>query len=163
MNQIDFPRGIQEHISTQQVGQELLVYDETRHKAFCLNGTSAAVWQMCDGMHNVEQIASAVTLQLAAPVREEIVLFALAELRADGLLEPAPLPAPLPALSRRQLMRKLGAGAAMLLPAVAAVMAPKAAEAYSGCLDCDVSSPRRALRRPPIVPVAPIAPVNSPE
>ncbi len=81
------PRSIHEHISTQQVGQELLVYDETSHKAFCLNATSAAVWKRCDGTHTIRQIASGATLELAAPVTEEIVSFALSELRADGLVE----------------------------------------------------------------------------
>jgi hypothetical protein len=163
MSHTDCPRSIRRQISTQQVGQELLVYDEIRHKAFCLNATSAAIWKMCDGKQTVPQITSVVTLQLAAHVTEEIVQFALDELRAEGLLELDPLSVPLPVLSRRQLVQKLGAGAAMLLPVVAAVMAPKAAEAYNGCVDCDVSSPRRSLRKVPVAPVAPVAPANAPE
>jgi hypothetical protein len=152
MNHSSNPRSIQVNISTQQVGQELLVYDETRHKAFCLNATSAAIWKRCDGVHSIRQISAAATLELAAPVTDEMVLFALAELTADGLLHPESVPVRVPAMSRRQLVQRLGVGAAMMVPVVAAVMAPPAAQAYSGCFDCDVK---------PIGPgVAPVSPSN---
>ena len=37
------PRSVQQHISSQQVGEERLVYDELRHRAFCLNASSSVV------------------------------------------------------------------------------------------------------------------------
>src|ERR1700678_159029 len=80
------PRSIQEHISIQQVGTETLVYDEQRHKAFCLNEVSSIIWRLADGEHTVAQISAAASLQLKAAVNEEIVLFALEELRRDGLI-----------------------------------------------------------------------------
>jgi hypothetical protein len=131
MTSLKMPRRIRQNICVEQVGQETLVYDEQRHKAFCLNATSSAVWQRCDGTQTVEQISNAVTLELAAPITEDLVLFALEELRRDGLLE-ADTAAQIPVISRRDLVQKYGLRAALLLPIVAAIVAPKAAQAYSG-------------------------------
>ncbi len=33
----------------QELPEELLVYDLARHKAHCLNKTSAFIWKHCDG------------------------------------------------------------------------------------------------------------------
>ena len=135
------PRSIQEHISIQQVGTETLVYDEQRHKAFCLNEVSSIIWRLADGEHTVAQISAAASLQLKAAVNEEIVLFALEELRRDGLIEPLSTSEIGLTVSRRAMLRRLAVGGAMLLPVVAAIVAPTAAQAYSGCFDCDDSQP----------------------
>lgn len=119
----------------QQVEAETLVYDEQRHQAFCLNESSSAVWRLADGDHTVAQIRVAAAAELKVEVSEEFVLFALAELRRDGLVEPSTVAAR-PAISRRVLLQRLGVGGALLVPAVAAIVAPKAVEAYSGCVDC---------------------------
>jgi len=44
-----------------------------------------------------------------------------------------------PAVSRRAVLQQLGVAGAMLLPVVSAIFAPTAAQAYSGCFDCDTS------------------------
>ena len=106
--------------------------------AFCLNRVAAAVWNQCNGSHDAGQIAKNLTMLLAHPVSVEIVEFALAQLSEDGLLletSAAPLSLEIAAISRRSLMARAGAGAVMLLPVVAAVMAPRAAQAYSGGVD----------------------------
>jgi hypothetical protein len=133
----------------QHVGQETLVYSEPLHKAFCLNPIAAQVWRALDGVRTTEQIAAAVTSTLSMPVTEDLVLFAVSELRRDGLADEEDSSAGVLALpSRRDMMRQLGAGAVVMLPAVAAVMAPKAAQAYTGCLNCDVvSGPANARLR----------------
>jgi hypothetical protein len=136
MNYQEMPRSIQQGICIEQIGPETLIYDERSHKAFCLNATSSSVWRKCDGAHTVEQIAAAVTLELAMPVSEELVQYALGELRHDGLLEASPVSTAVPEISRRDMMQKLGFRAALLLPVVAMVIAPKAAHATSGCIDC---------------------------
>jgi hypothetical protein len=125
-----------DHLTVQPVGVEILLYDETTHKAFCLNDLAATVWAACDGSHTVSAIAAAATQALQRPVREDLVLFTLAELRKDGLLLPDDSPIDVPTPSRRDLVRKLGAGAIILLPIVAAIMTPTAAQAYTGCFDC---------------------------
>lgn len=132
------PRRLQQHLSVQQIGAETLVYDELRHQAFCLNESSSAVWRLADGGHTVAQIRAAASVELKAGVSEEFVLFALEELRRDGLVEPSTIAAR-PTMSRRVLLQRLGVGSALLLPAVAAIVAPTAAQAYSGCVDCTSS------------------------
>ena len=132
------PRRLQRHLSVQQVGAETLVYDELRHQAFCLNESSSAVWRLADGEHTVAQIQAAAAVELKAGVGEEFVLFALEELRRDGLVEPSTIAAR-PAMSRRVMLQRLGVGGALLVPAVAAIVAPTAVEAYSGCVDCTSS------------------------
>ena len=144
MNSTYQPRKVSQDLSIQHVGEETLIYDETRHLAYCLNRVSSAVWNRCDGAHSVPAIAAALTAQFGQTVSEEIVALALGQLEKDHLLEPAsgepglaePVSAELLALaSRRQLLIKLGVGAAMMLPFIAIVAAPKAAQAYFGSVD----------------------------
>jgi hypothetical protein len=140
------PRSIRQDIAVQQVGTEILLYDERRHMAFCLNESSAAIWKLADGERTVEAICDAASLQLKAPLSEEFVLFALEQLREDGLLEPELLPEAESAISRRALLKTLGVSGALLLPMVAAIVAPPAAAAYNGCVDCSSSQAARARR-----------------
>jgi len=123
----------------QHVGQETLVYSEALHKAFCLNPIAAQVWGSLDGVRTPGQIAASVSDTLSMPITEDLVLFTISELRRDGLLDEEDSSVRVLAVpSRRDVMRQLGAGAVVMLPVVAAVMAPKAAQAYTGCVDCNV-------------------------
>ena len=134
------PRKLQHQVTVQHLGAETLVYDESRHQAFCLNPTSAAVWNLADGTRTPAQIAAAASLSLKDLVTTELVEFALHQLRNDGLLEPAvtTLPAVAP-VSRRAMLQSLGASSMLLLPAIAVIFAPHAAQAYGGCFDCSTS------------------------
>ncbi len=116
-------------VSVQLLGDEVLVYDELRHKAFCLNAVSGWTWRLSDGRRTAAQIADAVSSELKHGVSEEIVLYALGELQRDGLLDFGPIA---PVASRRDLVKKLGFGAALMMPVVTAVFAPTAADAYTG-------------------------------
>jgi hypothetical protein len=147
MTRRDAPSRIQERISIQQIGTETLVYDERRHLAFCLNRASSVIWRLADGGHSIAEIGRAASLQLDIPVSEELVLFALAQLRRDGLVQPAPIAQAGTTMSRRAMLQKLGASGALLLPAVAAIVAPTAAQAYGGCVDCSVSQAARAKKQ----------------
>ena len=123
-------------ISVQNVASETLLYDEVRHQAFCLNAITAAVWRLANGERTPAEIAGQASGELKHPVTEEIVVYALSELKRDGLLEDARemLPA---GPTRRELVKKLGYSAAILMPVVTGVFAPRAAEAYGtggGCL-----------------------------
>jgi coenzyme PQQ synthesis protein D (PqqD) len=144
MGSHETPRRTHEQISIQQVGAETLLYDERRHMAFCLNRTSSLIWRLADGGHTIAQISAAVSLELKTAESEELVLFALDELRRDGLIEPCGRPDAAEPISRRALLQRLGVGGAMLLPVVSAIVAPTAAQAYSGCFDCSVSPATRA-------------------
>ncbi len=136
------PRSVQQHITTQQVGAETLVYDELRHRAFCLNASSSAVWRLADGTRTVAEISAAASEELRASLSEELVWYAIEELLRDGLMEAASSSAKtVRAISRRAMLQRLGVGGVMLLPVVASIVAPTAAQAYSGCVDCSVVSP----------------------
>ncbi len=121
----------------QQVGRETLVYDERTHQAFCLNPVATETWRRFDGLATPAALAAAVSAALATPVTEQAVMLAIAELRGHGLLEQEPVAVDKPVPTRRDLMRQIGAGAIALLPAVAVVMAPTAAQAYNGCVNCN--------------------------
>jgi hypothetical protein len=129
------PCRISNKVTVQTVGDENLIYDGARNKAFCLNKISSLVWNLADGRRTPAQIADAVTRELMQPVSEEIVRFTLSELKRDGLLLDDSSMVDLHAVSRRQMVVKLGKTAAIMLPLVTAVFAPRAAKAYGGgCL-----------------------------
>jgi len=139
MDQRERPCSIRRQISVQRVGSETLLYDERRHKAFCLNASSAAVWNLADGQRTVAEIGAAASCELGIEVGEDLVRFGLEELCRDGLVEADGLVEKIaagPSISRRAVLQTLGVGGAMLLPVVVAIMAPTAAEAQSGCFDC---------------------------
>jgi hypothetical protein len=136
MNTPEAPRCTRQRVSIRQVGTETLVYDEGRHTAYCLNQSSAVIWKLANGERSIEQIRDEASLELGAPVSTELVLFAVDALRADGLIEPSASVAVAPAVSRRSMLQTLGVGGALLLPVIAAVVAPTAAQAYNGCVDC---------------------------
>ena len=157
MTDAEAPRRIHGPISIQPIGLETLVYDKCRHKAFCLNEGSSAVWDLADGERTIAQIAAAASLRLRTAISEEFVLLAIAQLRQDGLMEPFARPETTPTITRRAILQRLGVGGAVLLPAVAAVLAPTAAQAYSGCVDCDIQPAKarkqqRSTSRPLLLP-----------
>jgi hypothetical protein len=163
MFDISRPRKLQRNVCVQQIGRETLVYDEIRHLAFCLNPTSAAIWRLCDGAHTVTAMAEAATVDLQAPIDEELVQYALTELGRDGLLEAESVPTLPLDVSRRKLMRTLGAGGVAMLPVVAAIMAPTAAQAYQGCADCTSNGQSQAARRRALQnPATPATPTSDP-
>lgn len=139
MKSREAPHRIRERISVQEVGAETLVYDERRHKAFCLNRSCSAVWRLATGEHTIAEISALASMELGEDVGEEFVRFAVEELRRDGLIEASCAAEVAMPLTRRAMLQRLGVGGAMLLPAVAAIMAPTAAQAYSGCFDCSDS------------------------
>jgi hypothetical protein len=150
MDTMDTPRRIEQDVSVQQIGNEMLAYDGRRHLAFCMNASSAAVWRVADGSRTIMQISAAVSMELDAEISEELVRFAVETLRADGLIEPmaevAASDDASPRMSRRAMLKRLGTGGAILLPVVASIVAPTAAQAYNGCVDCSSNSASRAAR-----------------
>ena len=142
------PRGIWREVSVQRIGRETLVYDGVRHRAFCLNESSGVVWRLADGTRTVENIVAAARVELGSAMNAELVDCILDELRGDGLIEVARDEGEMRAVvSRRVMLERLGVGGAMLLPVIAAIVAPTAAQAYSGCVDCDASQAKSKARR----------------
>jgi hypothetical protein len=109
---------------------EVLVYDRERHQAHCLNRTAAAVFRHADGTRTVAELALVLAPEAPPQAGASVVSMALDQLREAGLLEDVPATA---GLSRREVVRRVGIGAALLLPAVASVVAPTPAEAAATC------------------------------
>jgi hypothetical protein len=141
-----------EALLVRELAGELVVYDLERHEAHCLNRTAALVFQQCDGRTNVGEIASRLQAELGASADEELVWQALEQLDGARLLRHKPTRPKGPGCSRRDAVRHVGLGLAVLLPAVTSILVPTPAEAAVTCVDdsacpsnagmsCYVSSP----------------------
>jgi hypothetical protein len=119
-------------LTTEIDGGEVIVYDKRANRAHCLNPTAAAVWKRCDGKTDVRSIAGSLSPDLDQG-HTDVVAIALDELNEAGLLfGPAPESFP---VDRRQLLRRIGIGvaAATLVPVVTSIVAPTPAAATT-CL-----------------------------
>jgi Coenzyme PQQ synthesis protein D (PqqD) len=141
------PTARKDELVIRELADELLVYDLKRHKAHCLNLTAAAVWKQCDGKTSIKAITRSLAKELQAPVDERLVHLALEQLSKFQLLDETetlpPLPSPEPArTSRREMMRTLGAAAAVALPLIVSISAPTSVQAAS-CVEttCTAGGP----------------------
>jgi uncharacterized membrane protein YgcG len=126
------PKARSQGLTVQEFNTELLVYDETAARAHCLNSTAALVWRCCDGNTTVAAMAARLGADAGASVDEDIVFFALSELGDRDLLERPVRVLGRGALSRRQVLVRLGATAGILLPMITSLVAPTSAAAQSG-------------------------------
>jgi hypothetical protein len=55
-----------------QVGEEVIVYDQERDTAHCLNAMAARVWHYCDGQNTVEDIAKLLEADLEISADEDV-------------------------------------------------------------------------------------------
>jgi hypothetical protein len=109
--------------------EEVVVYDTRSHRAHCLNSTAAFVFRHADGRRTDAEIASL----LGPGADEELVAEAVEQLAGAGLLEPSPGGAE-PASSRREVLRQVALGAAVLAPVVVSLLVPSPAEAAATCI-----------------------------
>jgi len=124
-----------------ELSGEVVVYDLERHEAHCLNATAAAVFQAADGRRSLAQIARHLAGTVEPGADEELVGLALDQLALARLLEQEP-EAPRPGgVSRREAIRRVGIGAAVVLPLVTSVLAPTPAEAAATCVATCVAKP----------------------
>ena len=110
-----------------QLPDEVVVYDKDSHQAHCLNRTAAAVFLHADGQRTLSEIAA----HIGPGAGHDTVRAALDQLAAAGLLESAPAE---PVGSRREVLRQVGLGAAVLAPIVASLLVPTPAEAAATCI-----------------------------
>lgn len=126
------PRARRAQLIVKELANETLVYDEESHEAHCLNQTAAFVWRHCDGRTSIAKMGRLLEKQAKTKVPEQLVWSALELLEKSHLLEvPASRPALMEGMSRRELIRRLGIGAALTVPVVVSIVAPTAAEAAS--------------------------------
>jgi hypothetical protein len=116
---------------TRELGDELLVYDLERHKAYCLNQVAMQVFRHCDGETTIPDMARRVGAALSLPVDEQAVRLGLVRLEKAHLLDDS-VGLPLHS-SRREMLRTLGRAAAVVVPLVTAITVPTAAQAATGC------------------------------
>ncbi len=114
-----------------RLGTELLVVNTAAGKAHCLNEIAGQIWLLCDGQNSVAKIARELSKKRAFPVDQSIVLLGLKRLRKARLLPASPLSPQEISVSRRKLLRTMGAAAALALPAVASMVVPLPAQAAS--------------------------------
>ena len=115
---------------TRELPDELLVYERDEHRAHCLNRTAAVVFGHADGTRTITDLALVVAPDVDRATAESVVAEALARLGEAGLLEGEP---PASGWSRREMVRRVGIGAALLLPVVAPTPAEAAATCVSNC------------------------------
>jgi hypothetical protein len=72
---------------TRDLGDELLVYDLERHKAYCLNQVAMQVFRHCDGETTIADMALRIGGALGLPVDEQAVRLGLVRLEKAHLLD----------------------------------------------------------------------------
>lgn len=139
------PKSRQEDIVIQELDGEVLIYDLEKNKAFCLNKTSALVWQACDGKRTVAQISDLLGKQLKSQTDEDIVWLALDQLMKEKLLVTTPdADGRFAGMSRRDVIRKISVSSMIALPVIAGLIAPQAIHANSACIlggECTCDTP----------------------
>ena len=126
--QPQYPVARTQNLELQELPEEILLYDMERHKAHCLNLSIATIWRACDGTRDVAALALVLQERLQTPINEEVVWAALEQLSKTHLLTtPLAKPNKPEKVSRREMARRIG-GVAML-PAIASLLAPRAAQA----------------------------------
>ncbi len=124
------PISRKDDIVVQEVDGEVLIYDLKKDKAFCLNKTSALVWQACDGKRTITDISNWLGQQLNSQTDEDVVWIALDQLTEENLLE-KDIHIETNGLSRREVIKKIGMTSMVALPLVAMLSFPQRAVAQT--------------------------------
>lgn len=117
------PLARRSNLVVQDINEEVLIYDLSENKAFCLNSTAAMVWQLCDGRRTIAEISEQIG-------NEDYVWLALDILKKENLIENE-FASKFSALSRREVIKKIGLGAAAALPVINSLVVPTSVYAAS--------------------------------
>ena len=134
------PEARRHRLLIREAGEDLVLYDQDRHRVHRLNRTAALVWQSCDGVNTVADLAKRLRTELSPAANEKWVWQALGRLgKARLLKEPVKQPAGVGDITRRQLLGSLPRTAALLalLPVVATMLSPSPLRAQPPPFDCD--------------------------
>jgi Coenzyme PQQ synthesis protein D (PqqD) len=116
-------------VHVESIDGELCVYDTARQRVHALNHTAAFVWQRCDGRTTPAELAAALSAEASIDDAEAVVLLTLQELAAAHLLSAPPIDEVARVVSRRNL---LGRGvAAAAIPTIYSIVAPTPIDAQS--------------------------------
>lgn len=132
------PQARKEGLVVKELPDEMLVYDLKHHHAHCLNRTAALVYKHCNGKTSVGEMVGLFESELGKAADERVIWLALDQLGKAGLLEERlSAPPEVGRYSRREVVRRLGLGLAVLLPLVTSLVAPTPAEAGGSCAGWD--------------------------
>lgn len=132
MNKLPTAKSV--NIIVQNLNDEVLIYDLTINKAFCLNDTSAKVYNACDGVQTFED------LKRRYKFTDDLILFAIDELKANNLIEDYQS-SHFAGLSRREVMRRVGLASIVALPLITGLVVPTSASAASVCASTACTTP----------------------
>jgi hypothetical protein len=126
-----------DQLVVQDVGDDLLIYDQLLDTAHCLSEAAAQVWRCCKGGATADAIAVQFAAQGASNDEAlEMAEAAISELAEKQLLVASNATAEL--ISRRHALRRLaGVGAAAVAaPLIVSAAVPKSAEAHGSPPTC---------------------------
>jgi len=142
-----------EKLLVQEVGNELIVYDQKTNASHCLNPVAARVWYYCDGQHSIKDIARLLKKELNISQTEAVdtrglVWLTLEELEQYQLIEKyLKQPTGIANISRRQVVKTgvLVGGFAIgtIFPAIKSIALPAPGGSQS---TGDQQKPRRAKK-----------------
>jgi hypothetical protein len=115
------PRARQSGFLLRPVGDQLVVFDQTRQRLHVLSRTAALVWRHCDGQRTVTELIEPVGRELGVPADESLITLALEQLDEAQLLEVHLARASgEDSLSRREMLHRAAAAlaAGVLLPTI---------------------------------------------
>jgi hypothetical protein len=135
---MNLPRGRDNGLIVEQLPGELLVYDQSRDEAHCLNALAGVVFELADGTREVTTIAALATERTGEPVDQQQVTDILDQLADKGLLEEPLGGQPGLGVSRRQMLRRgaVAGGALAAGAAVSTIVAPVPAFAQTPPPNC---------------------------
>ena len=81
------PKARRDGLFSERLAEETIVYDKVNHTAHTLNSTVAMVWQSADGDQSVNELTRILHSRLGIPADRGVVVLALEQLQAAGLLE----------------------------------------------------------------------------
>lgn len=129
------PLSRKKDLLTQETNGEVMVYDLKTDKAFCLNETSAIIWELCNGENSISDISAGLGKKLKSSASEDLVWLAIDQLKKDNLIANSEEleNVSFEGMSRRDVIKKVGMGTMIALPIIAGLTAPKAVNAASTC------------------------------
>jgi hypothetical protein len=124
----------QKKLIATRIDNELLLFEVETSIAHCLNDIASEMWVACEQQSSAVEVTE--FLRTRRPdMEKEVVWASLSKMAAAGLLEETTNQEDI-AISRRELIRKLGITAALVLPIVvtSVLVPPPAAAASCGTL-----------------------------
>src|SRR5687768_7917379 len=84
---LTLPLARRDDLLVEELGDELIVFDQQRNEVHSLNKGAALVWRLCDGHTPVAAMAASLSTEHGALSEEEVVRLALKRLDRAGLLK----------------------------------------------------------------------------